>query len=227
MLFYRQTSLLGLSLKEGVETTAAAVIGMIPEGLYLMVSLALAASVLRLAAQNTLVQDLKCTETLARVDVLCVDKTGTITQPEMAYCGMLPLATQVTEAQLEKLLSDFVSNMEPDNETMQALQKSLRSDTARKALQVLGFSSETKYSAVSYGGQESLFWALRATLPTAPWLRKPWPTAAGYCSLPPASLAPTDGVSPLLCLWLSFCCATQCGKMPKRPLPTSTRRASP
>ena len=155
MLFYRQTSLLGLSLKEGVETTAAAVIGMIPEGLYLMVSLALAASVLRLAAQNTLVQDLKCTETLARVDVLCVDKTGTITQPEMAYCGMLPLATQVTEAQLEKLLSDFVSNMEPDNETMQALQKSLRSDTARKALQVLGFSSETKYSAVSYGGQES------------------------------------------------------------------------
>lgn len=51
---------------------------------------------------------------------------------------------------------------------------------------------------------------LRATLPTAPWLRKPWPTAAGYCSLPPASLAPTDGVSPLLCLWLSFCCATQC-----------------
>ena len=155
MLFYRQTSLLGLSLKEGGGTTAAAVIGMIPEGLYLMVSLALAASVLRLAAQNTLVQDLKCTETLARVDVLCVDKTGTITQPEMAYCGMLPLATQVTEAQLEKLLSDFVSNMEPDNETMQALQKSLRSDTARKALQVLGFSSETKYSAVSYGGQES------------------------------------------------------------------------
>lgn len=68
---------------------------------------------------------------------------------------MLPLATQVTEAQLEKLLSDFVSNMEPDNETMQALQKSLRSDTPRKALQVLGFSSETKYSAVSYGGQES------------------------------------------------------------------------
>ena len=230
MLFYRQTSLLGLSLKEGVETTAAAVIGMIPEGLYLMVSLALAASVLRLAAQNTLVQDLKCTETLARVDVLCVDKTGTITQPEMAYCGMLPLATQVTEAQLEKLLSDFVSNMEPDNETMQALQKSLRSDTARKALQVLGFSSETKYSAVSYGGQESyvlgapeLFWVLRATLPTAPWLRKPWPTAAGYCSLPPASLAPTDGVSPLLCLWLSFCCATQCGNA-KETLPTSTRR---
>lgn len=152
----------------------------------------------------------------------------------MAYCGMLPLATQVTEAQLEKLLSDFVSNMEPDNETMQALQKSLRSDTARKALQVLGFSSETKYSAVSYGGQESyvlgapeFILGAEGYAPYRSVAEEAMPTAAGYCSLPPASLAPTDGVSPLLCLWLSFCCATQCGKMPKRPLPTSTRRASP
>lgn len=154
LLFYRQTSLLGLSVKEGVETTAAAVIGMIPEGLYLMVSLALAASVLRLATKNTLVQDLKCTETLARVDVLCVDKTGTITQPEMVYQGLRPLSTKLEEAALEKHLSDFVSNMPPDNETMQALQKALLSDTARKALQVLGFSSETKYSAVSYSPEE-------------------------------------------------------------------------
>ena len=80
LLFHRQTALLGLSVKEGVETTAAAVIGMIPEGLYLLVSVALATSVARLATKGTLVQDLKCTETLARVDVLCVDKTGTITQ---------------------------------------------------------------------------------------------------------------------------------------------------
>ena len=116
-----------------METTAAAVIGMIPEGLYLMVSLALAASVLRLATKGTLVQDLKCTETLARVDVLCVDKTGTITQPEMAY---------------------FVSNMAPDNETMQALQTALQREDPRKAVQVLGFSSETKYSAVAYSRED-------------------------------------------------------------------------
>ena len=155
MLYYRQTSLLGLSVKEGIETTAAAVIGMIPEGLYLMVSLALAASVLRLASRNhTLVQDLKCTETLARVDVLCVDKTGTITQPEMVYQGLTPLVEEADEKMLEELLSDFVCNMAPDNETMQALQKSLRRDTYRKAIQVLGFSSETKYSAVSYTPEE-------------------------------------------------------------------------
>lgn len=153
-LYYRQTSLLGLSVREGVETTAAAVIGMIPEGLYLMVSLALAASVLRLATKGTLVQDLKCTETLARVDVLCVDKTGTITQPEMAYCGLLPLTTELDEAEIETRLSDFVSNMSPDNETMQALQTALNREDFRKAVQVLGFSSETKYSAVAYSRED-------------------------------------------------------------------------
>ena len=153
-LYYRQTSLLGLSVREGVETTAAAVIGMIPEGLYLMVSLALAASVLRLATKGTLVQDLKCTETLARVDVLCVDKTGTITQPEMAYCGLLPLTTELEETEIEAHLSDFVSNMAPDNETMQALQTALQQEDHRKAVQVLGFSSETKYSAVAYSRED-------------------------------------------------------------------------
>lgn len=153
-LYYRQTSLLGLSIREGVETTAAAVIGMIPEGLYLMVSLALAASVLRLATKGTLVQDLKCTETLARVDVLCVDKTGTITQPEMAYCGLLPLTTELEETEIEAHLSDFVSNMAPDNETMQALQAALQQEEHRKAVQVLGFSSETKYSAVAYSRED-------------------------------------------------------------------------
>ena len=153
-LYYRQTSLLGLSVREVVETTAAAVIGMIPEGLYLMVSLALAASVLRLATKGTLVQDLKCTETLARVDVLCVDKTGTITQPEMAYCGLLPLTTELEETEIEAHLSDFVSNMAPDNETMQALQTALQQEDPRKAVQVLGFSSETKYSAVAYSRED-------------------------------------------------------------------------
>lgn len=154
LLFYRQTSMLGLSVKEGVETTAAAVIGMIPEGLYLLVSVALATSVARLASRGTLVQDLKCTETLARVDVLCVDKTGTITQPEMAYCGLIPLRTDLPQAQLERTLSDFVSNMQPDNETMTALQGALQRKDARHALQVLGFSSETKYSAVAYSQEE-------------------------------------------------------------------------
>ena len=151
LLFYRQTSLLGMSVREGIESTAAAVIGMIPEGLYLLVSLALAASVARLARRNTLVQDLKCTETLARVDVLCVDKTGTITEPEMAYQGILPLEDRYSPEELETLLSYFVSSMEPDNETMIALQNSLLDESLRQATEILGFSSERKYSAACFG----------------------------------------------------------------------------
>ena len=151
LLFYRQTTLLGMSVKEGIESTAAAVIGMIPEGLYLLVSLALAASVARLAARNTLVQDLKCTETLARVDVLCVDKTGTITEPEMAYQGLIPLDERYSPEELESLLSYFVSSMEPDNETMIALQDRLLDESLRKATEILCFSSERKYSAACFG----------------------------------------------------------------------------
>jgi len=151
LLYYRQTTLLGLSVKEGVESTAAAVIGMIPEGLYLLVSLALAASVARLASRNTLVQDLKCTETLARVDVLCVDKTGTITEPEMDYQGLIPLDDRYEPEELERLLSYFVSSMEPDNETMIALQNDLMDENAQPANEIIGFSSERKYSAASFG----------------------------------------------------------------------------
>ena len=154
LLFYQSFYVSKAGFSASVVSAVAAVIGMIPEGLYLMVSLALAASVLRLATKGTLVQDLKCTETLARVDVLCVDKTGTITQPEMAYCGLLPLTTELEETEIEAHLSDFVSNMAPDNETMQALQTALQREDPRKAVQVLGFSSETKYSAVAYSRED-------------------------------------------------------------------------
>ena len=154
-LFYNQFVNQDLGLRQSVVSTVAALIGMIPEGLFLLTSVALAVSVVRLAQNRTLIHEMNAIETLARVDVLCVDKTGTITQPEMAYCGLLPLDTQLTQEGLETVLSDFVSNMEPDNETMQALQKALKRDDFRKAVQVLGFSSETKYSAVSYGEEES------------------------------------------------------------------------
>lgn len=80
---------IGRNLKDSITGMAAAVIGMIPEGLYLLSSLALAVSTIRLAANKVLVHDMKCIETLARVDVLCVDKTGTITEPDMEVCGYI------------------------------------------------------------------------------------------------------------------------------------------
>lgn len=89
MIFVQSFVNMGRNLKDSITGMAAAVIGMIPEGLYLLSSLALAVSAIRLAADKVLVHDMKCIETLARVDVLCVDKTGTITEPEMEVCGYI------------------------------------------------------------------------------------------------------------------------------------------
>lgn len=91
ILFGQQHFGNGASIRDSVTATVAAVIGMIPEGLYLLASVALAVSVMRLATQKVLVHNMKCIETLARVDVLCVDKTGTITDNTMSVKKVLPL----------------------------------------------------------------------------------------------------------------------------------------
>ena len=87
----KQAGLLGLELPYVVRSTVAALVGMIPEGLYLLVSVALAVSVIRLARRRTLVHQLSCIENLARVDVLCLDKTGTITEGSMEVKRLIPL----------------------------------------------------------------------------------------------------------------------------------------
>ena len=83
LLFFSQMRSDGFTLQGGVETTVAALVGMIPEGLFLLTSIALAVSALKLTRNRVLIQDMNCIETLARVDVLCVDKTGTVTEPGM------------------------------------------------------------------------------------------------------------------------------------------------
>ena len=91
ILFSQQHFINETPIRESVTATVAAIIGMIPEGLYLLASVALAVSVMRLAGQKVLVHNMKCIETLARVDVLCVDKTGTITDNTMSVKKILPL----------------------------------------------------------------------------------------------------------------------------------------
>ncbi len=153
LMFWNQYKVLGLPEKVSVENTAASIIGMIPEGLYLLTSVALAASTVRLARKDTLVHDMKCIETLARVDVLCVDKTGTITQPEMKVSQILTLPGE-TESEVERRVKDFAANMNADNETMKALKAHFEDPRPEtKAVRVRGFSSATKYSAVDLGKQ--------------------------------------------------------------------------
>ena len=96
ILFYQEFCVLKLGLESSVEGTVAALVGMIPEGLYLLTSIAMAASAVKLSRKKVLVQDMNCIETLARVDVLCVDKTGTITEPDMEVENVVPLVGRRT-----------------------------------------------------------------------------------------------------------------------------------
>lgn len=151
LMFWNQYKVLGLPEKVSVENTAASIIGMIPEGLYLLTSVALAASTIRLARKDTLVHDMKCIETLARVDVLCVDKTGTITEPQMNVEKIIPLSDGSLET-CENEISRFVRCMNADNETMKALKAFFgNQQPERKSVRIKGFSSATKFSAVDFG----------------------------------------------------------------------------
>lgn len=155
ILYYQQTQILNRPIADSIVSTVAALIGMIPEGLYLLVSVALTVSVIRLAQKKTLVHDLGCIETLARVDVLCVDKTGTITENKMTVREVSLLQKdRFSMAVVSSLLSDYASIMGTDNETMIALKSYFTEKPKQSAAQVLPFSSSAKYGGVtfSHGG---------------------------------------------------------------------------
>lgn len=150
-LFSQQYFLAGETFRSSVTSMVAAIIGMIPEGLYLLASVALVVSVMRLAGKKVLVHDMKCIEMLARVDTLCVDKTGTITENEMTVDDILPFDSgRATRQDCEKRLSDFASNMEADNSTMKTLKKYFRPEHTAAAEAVVPFSSAYKYSSVTF-----------------------------------------------------------------------------
>ena len=130
---------------DSITGMVAAIIGMIPEGLYLLTSVALAVSSVRLAQKKVLIHDMKCIETLARVNVLCVDKTGTITEPGMHVYDFSVL-DGVDQLEISQLLADFVAAQEKDNATMEALKAHFSNGSGMLAREVYSFSSETKYS---------------------------------------------------------------------------------
>ncbi len=144
ILFYQEFVTLKLGLTESAEATVAALVGMIPEGLYLLTSIAMAASALKLTKQRVLVQDMNCIETLARVDVLCVDKTGTITEPKMEVEEILPLNGTSPE-QIETLLTAMYGESEPDNDTGRALQEMFPGKSGWKEVRRIPFTSQTKW----------------------------------------------------------------------------------
>lgn len=151
-LFVQQYVISGNALKDSVTSMVASVLGMIPEGLYLMATVAMAVSATRLATKQVLIHNMKCIETLARVDVLCVDKTGTITEPSMSVHAVLPMEDTFDGRTSDEWLAAFVCAQAADNSTMEALQEYYHGRAAAlRADRVQGFSSKTKYSGVQFG----------------------------------------------------------------------------
>lgn len=165
ILFWQSHFVNGESITKSVTSTVAAIIGMIPEGLYLLTTVALALSTMKLARKKVLLHDMKSIETLARVDVLCVDKTGTITEPDMKLkeiflcknSGAYGTQTALTLDELKSLILDYANASVDNNATMLALKayaaEALTNNTSalhRTAVSQQAFSSSLKYGSVTF-----------------------------------------------------------------------------
>lgn len=147
IVFLKQMSLVGATYQTAVVNTVAAIIGMIPEGLVLLTSSVFAVSIIRLSKYNVLSQDLYATESLARVDTLCLDKTGTITEGIMEVYDIIPF-DKFTKDELEEIITDIACNLTDDNPTMNAIRNSYSKDKFNKADDIYNFSSANKYSGI-------------------------------------------------------------------------------
>ena len=145
-LFFRQYNLDSNNINDAVVNTVAAIIGMIPEGLVLLTSTVLAVSVIRLSKRNVLVQQLYCIETLARVDTICLDKTGTITEGSMEVKNVIP----IVDCDYEKILSAISNELLDDNSTMEAIGTKFNKRVNWKCIEKMPFSSQKKYSGVVF-----------------------------------------------------------------------------
>ena len=158
ILFCQAYIMNGETFKKSVVSMVAAVLGMIPEGLYLLTTVALALSTIRLAKKQVLLHDMKSIETLARVDVLCVDKTGTITEPGMQVTELV-ISGRCGDAEMDKrafahLLADYSAVIEDNNATMEAIRAYVAKNEIEKGSKTLlktqPFTSANKYSKVSF-----------------------------------------------------------------------------
>ena len=176
LLFYNQLHMPGVDFTQAVVSTVAAVIGMIPSGLVLLISMVLAVSVIKLSKKNTLVQELYCIENLSKVDVLCLDKTGTLTEGKMNLEDIVPFdESDFSTYDIKKALYQFSHTLEDNNSTFIAVKErseeffrpeesdklsspaAVRSMMSSSSLpktwevhQLLAFSSERKWSMVDF-----------------------------------------------------------------------------
>lgn len=151
ILFVQAFVFRNASFRTSITSMVASIIGLIPEGLYLLTTLALAVSMMKLAKDKVLLHDMKSIESLARVDVLCVDKTGTITKPEMTVTEIVSCDDSMNE-----VFTDYVMSSIDNNATAVALKKYLNDNNVmngkRTASKVYPFNSTVKYGAMAFDG---------------------------------------------------------------------------
>ena len=148
-LFFVQLHLQNLSIQDAVIKTVAAIIGMIPEGLILLTSTVLAVSVIRLSKSKVLVQELYCIETLARVDTLCLDKTGTLTEGIMEVKDFIPINDSIDN--MNNILANIANFSEDENPTINAIKGYFKEISYEFVpIEKISFSSKTKWSGISF-----------------------------------------------------------------------------
>ncbi|HGA0999655.1 TPA: cation-translocating P-type ATPase, partial [Streptococcus suis] len=139
-----------LPLKDSVITSSTALLGMLPKGIALLTITSLLTAVIKLGMKNVLVQEMYSVETLARVDVLCLDKTGTITQGKMTVENLLPLTNHYSLDTIQQVLATYIQTSEDTNSTAQAIRKEYGDlEHHYKASHIIPFSSDRKWGAMT------------------------------------------------------------------------------
>lgn len=147
LYFLKSFALLGVDLNHSILRTSTVIIGMIPSGMILLTSLTLALGIIKLARHKTLVQDLYSLEMLARVDTICFDKTGTITDGNMTVNNVIPL---VDDININEIMSSMIGTLSDNNQTAIALYNYFGQNVTLKAKEKLPFNSVRKFSAVTF-----------------------------------------------------------------------------
>ena len=148
-LFFEAYMIKQLSLQESVVTSSTALLGMLPKGIALLTITSLLTAVIKLGMKHVLVQEMYSVETLARVDVLCLDKTGTITQGKMTVKGLELLSKRYTKEELEGLLAAYMQHSKDNNSTAQAIRNAYEGlENNYQVGDIIPFSSDRKWGAM-------------------------------------------------------------------------------
>ncbi|MFS9038548.1 cation-translocating P-type ATPase [Streptococcus timonensis] len=146
-----------LPLKSSVVNSSTALLGMLPKGIALLTITSLLTAVIKLGLKKVLVQEMYSVETLARVDMLCLDKTGTITQGKMKVDTLIPLTETYDESAIASILTSYMANSQDKNPTAQAIRQGFQGQASYTVLSSIPFSSDRKWGAMEMEGLGTIF----------------------------------------------------------------------